>query len=347
MAAELIKRGKKLDLLPTGSTLLNLACADSPFGGYSMGSIVNLVSDSDVGKSILAMTTLADIASKKAYDHYRLIYVAVEPLNFNVELLFGKRLKARLEVIIFETIEELYVAFMKWMSERRAMVLVVDSYDALSVKEEVKKGEAAAKRKAGPTKDDNMAGYDSAKKTKQLKTLLRFAKTDLPKSKSLMIIISQVIQNMEPGMFKQKYVITGGQPIKHFPLHRIWLKPEVPIEVMGCRIGRLVRAEVFKNHLTGKHRDVVFPIFEQIGVDDLASCVGFLIDLKYWKDKIIIIGDKKTSGINCPELNFQGTTKEIVKHIETNNLYQELYRTVTKVWMAREEELKLDRKPRF
>ena len=65
MAAELIKRGKKLDLLPTGSTLLNLACADSPFGGYSMGSIVNLVSDSDVGKSILAMTTIADIAARK------------------------------------------------------------------------------------------------------------------------------------------------------------------------------------------------------------------------------------------------------------------------------------------
>jgi len=342
MAAELIKRGKKLDLLPTGSTLLNLACADSPFGGYSMGSVVNLVSDSDVGKSILAMTTLAEIASKKAYDHYRLIYVAVEPLNFDVSILF-RSLVGRTEVMVFETIEELYVAFMKWMSERRALVIVVDSYDALSVKEEIKKGEAASKRKAGPTKEDNMAGYESAKKTKHLKTLLRFAKTDLPKSKSLMIIISQVIMNMEQGLFKQKYVITGGQPIKHFPLHRIWLKPEVPIEVKGCRIGRIVRAEVFKNHLTGKHRDVTFPIYEQIGVDDITSCVTFLIEQKSWKEKTV---DKK-SGINCPEINFWGSTKEIVKHIENKNLYQELYRAVTKVWLEREQELKLDRKPRF
>jgi hypothetical protein len=341
--AELIKRGTKLDLLPTGSTLLNLACADSPFGGYSMGSIVNLVSDSDVGKSILAMTTLADIASKKAYDHYRLIFIAVEPLNFEVERLFGKRLKARLEIVMLETIEEVYVYLMKLYSERRSFVGVVDSYDALSVKEEVKKGEAASKRISGPTKDDTIAGYDSAKKTKHLKTLLRHAKTDLPKSKSLLIIVSQVIMNMEPGMFKTKYIITGGQPIKHFPLHRIWLKPEKSIEVSGCRIGRLVRAEVFKNHLTGKHRDVVFPIYEQIGVDDITSCVTFLIDLKYWKDSTV----KGETGINCPEINYIGNTKQIVKHIEDNNLYQELYQVVTKVWMNREEALKLDRKPRF
>jgi RecA/RadA recombinase len=336
---ELIKRGKKLDLLPTGSTLLNLACADSPFGGYSMGSIVNLVSDSDVGKSILAMTTLADIASKKAFDHYRLIYVAVEPLNFDVARLFGKKLLYRLEILSYETIEELYVNFMKWMSERRSIVVVVDSYDALSVKEEVDKGKAASKRRAGPTKDDNMAGYDQAKKTKQLKTLLRFAKTDLPKSKSLMIVISQVIQNMDPGMFKPKFIVTGGQPIKHFPLHRVWLKPQKSIEVRERRIGTYVLAEVFKNHLTGKRREAIFPIFYDYGVDDLTSCVTFLVDEKHWKDT--------AQGIVCPEINVTGKIPAIVKHIEDNNLFQDLYRTVTRVWNEIEEELKLNRKPRF
>ena len=339
MAAELIKRGKKLDLLPTGSTLLNLACADSPFGGYSMGSIVNLVSDSDVGKSILAMTTLADIASKKAYDHYRLIYLAVEPLNFDIEKLFGKKLLDRIEILSYETIEEFYVNFMKWNSERRSFVCVLDSYDALSVKEEVEKGKAASKRKAGPTKDDNMAGYDQAKKTKQLKTLLRFAKTDLPKSKSLLIVISQVIMNMEQGLFKAKYIVTGGQPVKHFPMHRIWLKPMKAITVRERAIGRYVLAEVFKNHLTGKRREVIFPIFYDYGVDDITSCVTFLADEKYWKDG--------KDGIVCPELNCTGTIKEIVKHIEDHNQYQELYRAVTKQWNEIEEALKLDRKPRF
>lgn len=342
--AELIKRGGKLELLPTGSTLLNLACAGSPFGGYSMGSIVNLVSDSDVGKSILAMTTMADIATKKAYDHYRLIYLAVEPLNFDIEQLFGKKAKERIEVMLLETIEEVFVHFMKWCSERRSFVCVVDSYDALQVQDEVKKGKEASKRKAGPTKDDNMAGYDSAAKTKKLKTFLRFAKTDLPKSKSLLIVISQVIQNMEPGMFKPKFIVTGGQPIKHFPIHRIWLKPVKDIDVLGRRIGRRVRAEVFKNHFTGKHREAEFPVYEQLGVDDLGSCVDFLVDEKHWKEST----KKGETGITCPELNFTGeSVKDIIKHIENNNLYQELYRTVTKKWQEIEEALKLDRKPRF
>jgi RecA/RadA recombinase len=337
---ELIKRGKKLDLLPTGSTLLNLACADSPFGGYSMGSIVNLVSDSDVGKSILAMTTMADIASKKAYDHYRLIYIAAEPLNFDTKKLFGEKLLTRLEVHLLESIEEVYVFLLKLYADRRAFVCVIDSYDALQVKEEIKKADKASKRKDGPTKEDTLAGFDPAKKTKHLKTILRHAKADLPKVKGLLIVISQVIMNMEQGLFKAKYVVTGGQPIKHFPIHRIWLKPEKPIERRGRHIGRYVRAEVFKNHLTGKRRDVSFPIFYDYGVDDLTSCVTFLVDEKYWKDG--------KDGIKCPELDFVGKDiAEIVKHIEDKNKLQELYRAVTKLWNEIEEELKLNRKPRF
>jgi RecA/RadA recombinase len=239
-----------------------------------------------------------------------------------------------------ESIEEVYVYLLKLYAEGRSFIAVLDSYDALQVKEEIKKGEKASKRKEGPTKEDTVAGYDPAKKTKHLKTILRHAKTDLPKSKSLLIVVSQVIMNMEPGMFKAKYIVTGGQPIKHFPLHRIWLKPVKNIEIRGRRIGRYVQAEVIKNHLTGKHRDVVFPIYEQIGVDDLSSCVTFLVDEKYWKDG--------KDGIHCPELKFTGKeVKEIVKHIETNNLYQSLYQAVTKVWHEIEEDLKLDRKPRF
>jgi RecA/RadA recombinase len=334
--AELVKRGTKAsELLPTGSTLLNLACADSPFGGFSMGSIVNLVSDSDVGKSILAMTTLADIASKPAYDHYRLIYIPVEPLNFNINKLFGKKLLNRLEQHPFETIEEFYVNLMKWCSERRSFICVLDSYDALSVKEETDKAEAASKRKKGPTKDDGV-GYEQAKKTKLLKAVLRQADSDLKKSKSLLIVISQVIQNMDPGMFKPKFIITGGQALKHWPLHRVMLKPLKPIKVRERRIGAYVEAEVFKNHLTGKRREVVFPIFYDYGVDDLSSCVNFLVDEKHWKN------------YNCTELNFNcSTTQEVVEHIEKNNLHQKLFITVAKVWNEIEEELKLHRKPRF
>jgi hypothetical protein len=99
---------------------------------------------------------------------------------------------------------------------------------------------------------------------------------------------------------------------------------------------------VFKNHLTGKRRDVSFPIFYDYGVDDLTSCVTFLVDEKYWKD-----GGPKV-GIKCPELDFVGKDiAEIVKHIEDKNKLQELYRAVTKLWNEIEEELKLNRKPRF
>jgi hypothetical protein len=332
---ELVKRGKKLELLPTGSTLLNLACADNPFGGYGMGSIVNLVSDSDVGKSILAMTCLADTASKRAYDEYRLIYIPVEPLNFNIEKLFGKRLVDRLEQCPFEIIEEFYRNMMKWCSDRRSFICVLDSYDAIGIQEEVEKGEKEANRKKDPKKEEGV-GYEAAKKTKHLKAILRQADSDLRKSKSLLIVISQVIQNMEPGMFKPKFAITGGQPMKHWPLHRIMLKNFKPIMKRDRRIGTHVIAEVFKNHLTGKRREVQFPVYYDYGIDDLSSCVNFLIDEKHWKS-------------DAPEINYRGEmkTESIVKHIEDGNFYQELYKTVYRVWNEIEEDLKLERKPRF
>ena len=84
-------------LLPTGSTLLNLACSDKSEGGYGTGRIVNLIGDSDTGKSVLSLTMLADLCYDESFDDYQLIYDDVEQAyTFDKEYMFSKKVNKRI-----------------------------------------------------------------------------------------------------------------------------------------------------------------------------------------------------------------------------------------------------------
>ncbi len=83
-------------LVPSGSTLLNLACSGSTAGAYKVGKIVNIIGDSSAGKSIEGFTLLAECANNPAFDKHELIYDDVESANsFNLEYLFGEKAAKR------------------------------------------------------------------------------------------------------------------------------------------------------------------------------------------------------------------------------------------------------------
>ena len=55
-------------LIPTGSTLLNCACSDYYHGGYGVGKLINLIGDSSTGKTLLALTTFAEMCMFTKWD---------------------------------------------------------------------------------------------------------------------------------------------------------------------------------------------------------------------------------------------------------------------------------------
>ena len=61
-------------LIPTGSTLLNLAMSGHPEGGPVKGKVWNVPGDSHTGKTYLAFSVLAECSLLESYDHYRLIH---------------------------------------------------------------------------------------------------------------------------------------------------------------------------------------------------------------------------------------------------------------------------------
>ena len=53
------KVNSKLELVTTGSTMLNLAISNKVNGGYPIGRVINIVGDKSSGKTLLAIEALA------------------------------------------------------------------------------------------------------------------------------------------------------------------------------------------------------------------------------------------------------------------------------------------------
>ena len=84
-------------LIPTGVTLLNLACSGTAYGGLGMGKINTIPGGSSSGKTFLGLNILAAIANDPKFDEYKIIYDDAEhALEINIPKLFGKKLSNRI-----------------------------------------------------------------------------------------------------------------------------------------------------------------------------------------------------------------------------------------------------------
>ena len=124
-------------LIPTGNTLLNLALSDTPDGGYGVGKMVNLIGDSSSGKTILALTMLAECNINPKFKDYDLIFDDVEnALEIDIESLFGRSLAKRIKFRSSNTIEDWYGSIYNQIVSGIPFISVLDSFDALTSRDE-------------------------------------------------------------------------------------------------------------------------------------------------------------------------------------------------------------------
>ena len=101
------------DLLGSGSTLLNLACTNKPYGAFQKGKYYLFVGDSQSGKTFLALTCMAEASISKHFKDYRIIYDNVEDgALMDIRRFFGDAVAERLEAPsaagCSKTVEEFY-----------------------------------------------------------------------------------------------------------------------------------------------------------------------------------------------------------------------------------------------
>lgn len=328
----------------SGSTLINMAMTGKPSRGFATGWYSLFVGDSNSGKTWIALSTLAEASINQFFDDYALIYDNVENgAQMNIERYFGRRLADRIRgpagtrtnPVYSETTDDFYRNVRRNLNNGPC-IYVLDSMDALSTVEdeevEVAKAEGKkAKGSYGTTKAiDNSRG-------------LRSITAKLRKTNSILIIISQTRHNIGFGAQFNPKTRAGGDALKFYAQLELWcsVKGQIKKKVRekDRQLGIEAGIHIKKNRITGRDRKVAVPIYHSVGIDDVGSCIDYLVDEGHWTES------KKL--IDASDFDFKGKREQLVEHIEENKSIRKLQLLVSKVWNEIEAECQVKRKSKY
>ncbi len=343
---------KTENILSSGSTLLNLACTNNPFGALTKGKYSLLVGDSSSGKTFLSLTCFAEALNNPSFKNYRLIYDNVElGMGFDLEGLFNKAVAKKVEPPCYGedglpsasfSVEDFYYnlddCLQHAIKNKTPFIYVLDSMDSLSSVAEVKKFDEHKTAHRKGTKEPGSYGDGKAKKNSEG---LRKILSGLQKTGSILIIISQTRDNIGFG-FETK-TRSGGHALKFYAWVEIWstVTGQVIRSVKGKKrkIGVHVELRVKKNRTTGELHQIKMDIYPSYGIDDRGSCIDYLVEEKWW--------NKAGTKIVAKEFDITCTKDKLIKHIEENNLGRKLQIITGRCWKEIRESCKLDRKKRY
>lgn len=335
------------NLLSTGSTLLNLACSENPFGGFLKGKYYFLVGDSASGKTFLSMTCLAEAVRSKHFKDYLLVYDNVEDgCLMDIEGLFGEDVAERLQPPgdpdskdpYSHTIEEFYYHLDDYIKAGKPFIYILDSMDALSsVAEEAKFDQ----HKKAHEEEKKVAGSYGDGKAKKNSEGLRKVMNGLRQTGSILIVLSQTRDNL--GFGWETKTRSGGRALRFYATVELWSsisgKIEKGVRGKARQIGVNVLLECKKNRITGKLPEVTVQIYPSYGIDDIGSCVDYLVNEQWWA--------KEKNTILAKEFGFTGTREKLVSLIEEQDKVDELRAIVGACWKEIEDACSLKRRKKY
>lgn len=337
LAEQIIDRAKRKpptkplqQFIPSGSTWLDLALG----GGFPLGKIINIVGDKSTGKTLLALESIAKNRQKHK-EKLRWVYDDAEcGMSFDTQQIYGFELNEspKRKLINSNTIEEFRCNFRKSIDdcpEDEILIYVLDCFDSLTCDAEIKRVE---------TQKD---GYKT-EKTKALGEFFRLRKKELKNKNCVLIIISQVRQNIGV-MFGEKYYRTGGKALDHYASQIIWLAVADKLRQKGIVTGVTIKAKVKKNKVGKPFREAVFNILFDYGIDDLGSCIDYLYDLRTDKGKL-----KRRDEQFVGEKNGKKMTRGLmIEDCEDNEEEDVLISLTKKKWQDIEKEIAPNRKAKY
>lgn len=328
-------------LVPTGSTTFNLECSGRIEGAFKKGTMINLIGDSHAGKTLFALTIFAECSLVPAFDNYRFIYRDIERANaFDVVKLFGKSVADRIE----DAEEDNLRTFEEWnddihncFEDTRPCIYILDSFDALTT-------EAAmaldVKNRNARKKGNKTDGSYGDGKPKLMSEACPKRIPELNATESLLIIISQTRANIGFGAMFTPKTRSGGKALKFYAFHEVWLACQKKEKKGKRTLITNVQAKITKNKLTGNHGEAYFPILFDYGVDNIMSCITFMVSEGGWSGTKASINTKNFIVDKLSLVN-------LVSYIEENNLEEKLFRTCQKAYDNIIEKLKPNRKKKY
>lgn len=334
--------------LSLGSTLLNMACTGHPDVGLVPGSMFTFSGGSNSGKTWISLVAFAEAAQNPHYDDYKFFYDAVElGAQMDAEMHFGSKMAARLEPPCYldelpwhsETVEDFYYN-LDIALDKGPCIYALDSMDGLTSEADEKKFDEDRKAHIKGTKPEKGSyGMDRAKKNSQF---VRRIIPKLARTKSILIVIRQARDDI--GAPFPSETTGGGRALTFYAQVDVWARAKRKLKSTEIRkkerhIGNLCEFHIKRSRYTGHEAKVEVPIYFNTGIDEVGSCVDYLISEQHWKQE----GQR----IKAPEFGQDCTRTKLIRIIESENREAELSKLVGKVWREIEEESGVDRKKRY
>jgi len=327
------------DFLSTGSTMLNLACTNHPDRGFIKGYYYLIVGTSQSGKTWLTLTCLAEAARNPNFKDYRFIHDDAERgALMDIRRFFGKEVERRLKTIRSYTIEEFYYNLDTANKKGRPFIYILDSMDSLTSEAEISKFD---KQKKAHRLNKETAGTMTDGKAKVNSQNLRRALNPLSKTGSILLIVNQNRDKLTGFGGKAR---SGGHAMQYYATLEIWSDVITRIKKTYRGKKRLqgtsCRLRVRKNRIQGKDRTIQVPIYNTYGMDDIGSCIDYLLSEKYWKKT-------KSGVITAPEFDFKGKRSKLINMISKEIMEMDLSMVAADCWKEIEDAVAIKRKPRY
>ena len=250
------------DWVSTGSTTLDLAISNRPYGGLPVGRITTLTGLEGSGKSLICAQIVANTQKKGGIAVYIDTEAAAAPefwSSLGVDL--SKMLYIPQDTIegSFQTVEDIIGRVRKSDSDRLCTI-ILDSLAGASTKMEL---EANYERKGFAT-GKSLIVSEAMRKLTNL----------LAKRRILFVLTNQLRQNLQAMAFGDKWVEPCGKATSFHSSVKIRFETIEKLKDKEKQIiGTNTRATVRKNRLGPPFRSAQFEIYFDSGIADYASWI--------------------------------------------------------------------------
>lgn len=309
----------------SGATSLDNALG----GGFPFGKMVNIIGDKSSGKTLLASQIIAEAYYKYGnklkwiYDDVEAGYSFDSESMQNIGIKIVEEQKERIGVFPSHRLEDFSYNLKKAVDKIKDdeyLIYVIDSFDALTCQAEIDRDEAMMKA-IEEEKDIDKGGY-KIEKPKVLGEFFRLRVQDIKYKKCMLIVISQTRQNIGVT-FGAKYSRNGGSALDFYAAIIMWLAEAEKERKLGEVVSVCIKARITKNKVGKPFRNAFFTILYDYGIDNIASSIDYLYDLRSDKGALSKKAKLKWDGKEY-------TRTALIKYIEDSGLEEELKKRTIK-----------------
>jgi len=306
--------------ISTGCTLLDLAIANMHPGGIPIGRFVHIFGAESTCKTVLGMTILGYAQRAGAIAFFADVENTFDPVWAQ---LFGLNCSNKdvWRLDYPRTLEEFWDDYLDKiiaLKDKRKKVVVVDSLSAMP--SEVEVDETLATATMGTSRAKQMS--------KGFRKYIR----PLCDNNVSVIFIDQTRQKIGVA-YGNPETTSGGMALKFYSSVRVHLNSGAKVKNnRDQKVGTWLKFVIDKNKVASPYRSGAFKIIWDYGLDDIASNLEFI---KQYGDIGVDEEDgvrkKKSSG----RVVFEGKKywmKDLIKHIEANNLESKIQDWVYTIW---------------